>query len=91
MALVKFNTDETLDTYIDWCKDHFGQTTASKACISATVQFQMIHDKAESLFLENARLKRLLSEARAALQLKIDADFNIARSLEDISDYLEKD
>lgn len=89
MALVKFNTDETLDTYIDWCKDHFGQTTASKACISATVQFQMIHDKAESLFLENARLKRLLSEARAALRLKSDADFNLSRVLTDIDEHFD--
>lgn len=92
MALVKFETDSDIDTCINGIKLAYPDVnTGSAAAKHALLNYQSAVEQNNELFKQNVRLKRLLTEAHAALRLKIDADYNLGRSFDDITEYLTHD
>ncbi|HIO13387.1 MAG TPA: hypothetical protein EYN13_07540 [Methylococcales bacterium] len=92
MSLVKFETDSDIDFCIEGIKLAYPNVnTGAAAAKHALLNYQACVEKSDELFRENVRLSRLLSEARAALRLNADAEFNMTRVLNDLDEYLTKD
>lgn len=91
MSLVKFETDSDIDLCIEGIKLAYPNVnTGAAAAKHALLNYQACVEKSDDLFRENVRLNRLLSEAHAALKLKADADFNLARVYQDLSEHFQE-
>jgi hypothetical protein len=92
MSLVKFETDSDIDLCIEGIKLAYPNVnTGAAAAKYALLNYQSCVEKSDELFRETVRLKRLLSEAHAALSMKRDADFNLQRVFESLDEHLQCD